>query len=192
MNAAHTLLARAAQSAAADTVLFARLIGARIDNDDLPLLGLDAPTFGALIARHFAFAIPFDFADAVLWSPHLAFVRDLHTLLMQEDVTKTHNPDDARCLAAIISTACLRPDHLWRDLGLNGRDDVTAMLERHYPALVARNVTQMRWKKFLAQEVARAKGVTPIDSTIQAPGCPGCEDYAFCYPTTPATPPSKA
>jgi nitrogen fixation protein NifQ len=39
-------------------------------------------------------------------------------------------------------------------------------------------VKNLRWKKFLAQEVALANG----RAVTFAPGCPGCEDFAFCYP----------
>jgi nitrogen fixation protein NifQ len=84
---------------------------------------------------------------------------------------------DTECLASIIAHACLRPDHLWRDLGLTGRDEVTDMLSRYFPALVARNVDGMRWKKFLARELALSLGMTPQP----APGCPGCEDFGFCF-----------
>ncbi len=52
------------------------------------------------------------------------------------------------------------------------------MLTRHYPELIVRNVENLRWKKFLAQQVAHANGVAPM----YAPGCPGCEDFGFCYP----------
>ena len=84
---------------------------------------------------------------------------------------------DTECLASIIAHACLRPDHLWRDLGLNGRDEVTNMLSRYFPVLVARNVDGMRWKKFLARELALSLGMAPQP----APGCPGCEDFGFCF-----------
>ncbi|WP_244817834.1 nitrogen fixation protein NifQ [Caballeronia sp. Lep1P3] len=182
MNAtAHALLARAAHPVSADSRLFARLVGARIDMDDVSLLGLDAPALEALIARHFPGARDsvrtMRTRVALRESPHWAFVRDLRALLLRHDPTKDARPDDAQCLATIIAAACLRPDHLWRDLGLDSRDDVTAMLERHYPELVARNTAQMRWKKFLAYELARANGVAPEC----APGCPGCEDFAHCY-----------
>lgn len=173
--AARALLGRAIDPHAPDTVLFARLVGARIEAGDLPVLGLDAGELAKLIGRHFPGAT---FGHFLHLTPRTAFTRDLHALLMWHDRTATRHRDDARCLAAIICAASLRPDHLWRDLGLSGRDDVTGMLDRHYPALVARNVANLRWKKFLAQEVAHARGEAPTC----APGCPGCEDYAFCYP----------
>ncbi|SAK43494.1 hydrogenase [Caballeronia pedi] len=179
MNApARALLAHAAHPDAPDTVLFARLIGARIESNDLLLLGLDAGAFTALIGRHFPGAAVDRAPGAILSSPHRVFVRDLHGLLMWHDRTANRYREDAFCLATIIAAASLRPDHLWRDLGLGGRDDVSEMLARHYPVLVARNVANLRWKKFLAQEVAYARGVAPTC----APGCPGCEDYGVCYP----------
>jgi nitrogen fixation protein NifQ len=180
-DAARALWSRATDPASADTMLFARLIGARIEKNETPLLGLDAAEFAALMHRHFpgaAFPAP---AEAPRFAPHQGFVRDLHALLMWHDRTAARHPEDAHCLATIIAAASLRPDHLWRDLGLASREDVTAMLDRHYPDLIARNVANLRWKKFFAQQVAHANGTMPTC----APGCPGCEDYTFCYPDKP-------
>jgi len=77
----------------------------------------------------------------------------------------------------VLAQACLRPDHLWRDLGLKGRDDVTALLTRHYPGLVARNTQNLRWKKFLAYSAFEHAGLP----AAAAPGCSDCEDRGFCY-----------
>jgi len=173
------LLAGVRDARVPDTRLFARLIAARIDAGDPAALGLGREDFAALMARHFPDAA----LDVALPEQPLAdaplFVAELIALLLQFD-----RPDaaadaaDARCLATILGAACLRPDHLWRDLGLSGRDDVTDLLTRHYPALVARNTANLRWKAFLAQEVALAHGRVPGP----APGCPGCEDFGHCFP----------
>lgn len=160
-----------------DSVLFARLLDARIGQGDLNLLGLDSHALGALIDRHFVDDASLEMAKGIA-APQHPFFDELRGLLVWNDVTANEHREDARCLASIIAATSLRPDHLWRDLGLSGRDDVTAMLERHYPQLIARNVENLRWKKFLAQEVAHAKGEAPTC----APGCPGCEDFGFCYP----------
>jgi nitrogen fixation protein NifQ len=178
-RAARVLLACALDPAAADTIAFARLIGARLPLGELLLLGLSRDALDALMARHFPRAERLaDVPTAMAWSPHWGFVSELRALLLDYDVTAATHVGDAQCLATIIATACLRPDHLWRDLGLNGRDDVTCILQRHYPGLIARNVMNLRWKKFLAQEVALANGREPTF----APGCPGCEDFSLCYP----------
>ena len=86
--------------------------------------------------------------------------------------------EDARFLAIIVANACLRPDHLWRDLGLQDREAVTAMLSTYFPAIVEKNSRNVRWKKFLASDMAISLGQMPAP----APGCPGCEDFGVCFP----------
>ncbi|QND98954.1 NifQ [Burkholderia cenocepacia] len=174
----------AANADVPDAQLFGTLVTARAGRNELSLLGLSPDQFTGLLARQFphlrsvdTVALTSAVAPLPLPATHSAFVATLHARLMDEA-----NPavarDDADCLAAIIAHACLRPDHLWRDLGLDGRDAVTAMLARFFPTLAARNVAHLRWKKFLAQEVAASLGVPPGP----APGCPGCEDFGFCFP----------
>ncbi|MBN3754505.1 nitrogen fixation protein NifQ [Paraburkholderia sp. Tr-20389] len=173
------LLDRALNRDSSDTVMFARLIGAKIASDELLHPGLTRAALDALLSRHFSHvALPHAAPEPIAASEHRAFVDAMHAMLLQHESSLAATDDDAQCLATIIATACLRPDHLWRDLGLDGRDDVTAILTRHYPRLVARNTDGMRWKKFLARELALAEGRAPAP----APGCPGCEDYGFCYP----------
>ena len=161
----------------ADTRLFARLIAARDARDELALLGLNAPAWRGLLARHFMRARVPVLPVSVMPSEHASFVHALHALLVA-NASSAVDPDDANCLATIIAHACLRPDHLWRDLGLAGRDEVTWMLTRYFPVLVERNVDNLRWKKFLAAQYALSSGLPPGP----APGCPGCEDYGYCFP----------
>jgi nitrogen fixation protein NifQ len=181
-----SLLDCAVNRTRADTVTFARLIGAKLASGDLPDLGLPRDTLGALTARHFPDAVrtgalPLEaFPEHAAATPHQPFVDDLRKLLLRHQRQPIANAIDAWCLASIIATACLRPDHLWRDLGLDDRNDVTDILTRHYPKLIARNVDSLRWKRFLAEQVALDKGRSPGP----APGCPGCEDFGFCFPKT--------
>ncbi|MGF6972218.1 hypothetical protein QFZ94_000645 [Paraburkholderia sp. JPY465] len=85
-------------------------------------------------------------------------------------------PDDP-LMNDCIAHACLRPDHLWRDLGLAGRDDVTWMFTRYFPTLVERNIDNLRWKKFLASQCALPLGLEPGP----APGCPGCRTTGTAF-----------
>lgn len=148
--------------ASPDAWLFARLVAAREVRDELVQLGVPHDQLGVLFERYLAHVEPPGPAVSTLLkrADHVGFVGALHRLLLAH-VAATVRGDDARCLAAIIAHACLRPEHLWRDLGLNGRDDVTRMLERYFPTLVARNVGGLRWEKFLAREMALSTGVIP-------------------------------
>lgn len=174
-------LGAATNAASPDTQLFAKLIATRDVRNELALLGLKAPAWRALLARHFACAAapaaPAAMPLVVDSGGHVEFVHTLHALLLTH-ASAAVNADDAHCLASIIAHACLRPDHLWRDLGLAGRDEVTWMLTRYFPTLVALNVANLRWKKFLAEQRALSLGLVPGPS----PGCPGCEDYGHCLP----------
>lgn len=170
-----------AHSRSDDTVLFARLIAAREVRGELPLLGLAPAQLDALFARHFPWSTLHREATNAVLPPlldagHAGFVAALRTLLLEHAATQPL-ADDAYCVASIVAHACLRPDHLWRDLGLDGRDDVTRMLTRYFPSLIARNTEGLRWKKFLARELAYAQGTEPGP----APGCPACEDFGFCF-----------
>jgi nitrogen fixation protein NifQ len=178
------LLAGASDASSPDAILFAALISARDIRSELALTGWSRAQLDALVARHFPHcAQPVTSACPVAVvlqnEMHADFVAGLRALLLEHQGPLVRY-DDTECLASLIAHACLRPDHLWRDLGLSGRDAVSAMLERYFPTLVARNVANLRWKKFLAQELALAKGAEPGP----APGCPGCEDFAFCFPTS--------
>ncbi|WP_175997265.1 nitrogen fixation protein NifQ [Burkholderia stabilis] len=178
------LLSATNSSDSSDARLFGTLVAARACRNELSLLGLSPGQLTGLLARQFPRLPATDAAEfaptiamALLPAEHSAFVATLHARLMN-DANPAVARDDADCLASIIAHACLRPDHLWRDLGLDGRDAVSAMLDRYFPALAARNVAHLRWKRFLAQEVAASLGVPPGP----APGCPGCEDFGFCFP----------
>lgn len=170
-----------------DAWLFARLVAAREVRGELALLGVPRAQLEALAARHFASALSVDLhgearahsrhGEAIVDTSHAAFATAMRDFLLTLAAPQV-DADDARCLASIVAHACLRPDHLWRDLGLRGREDVTRMLERFFPDIVARNVEGLRWKKLLARELALTRGEAPGP----APGCPGCEDFGFCFP----------
>nr|WP_301273391.1 nitrogen fixation protein NifQ [Burkholderia multivorans] len=179
-----SLLSSAVDPRNPDARLFAALVAARASRNELALLGLSHAQLTRLLARHFpalsrdvAAALAAPFVVRSLPPAHATFVATLHALLMR-DIGAAVAVDDADCVASIVAHACLRGDHLWRDLGLDGRDAVAAMLDRYFPAVAARNVGQLRWKKFLAQEAAASLGLPPGP----APGCPGCEDFPVCFP----------
>ena len=80
-------------------------------------------------------------------------------------------------MIAIIVAGCLGSDHLWQDLGLWSRSQLSAMLHYNFPELAAKNDQDMKWKKFLYKQLCEAEGLY----LCRAPSCNVCIDYAKCY-----------
>jgi nitrogen fixation protein NifQ len=80
-------------------------------------------------------------------------------------------------MASIVASACLGSDHLWQDLGLWCREDLSNLMLRNFPALAEKNVHNMKWKKFLYKQLCIAEGVY----VCRAPSCDICVDYPVCF-----------
>jgi nitrogen fixation protein NifQ len=80
-------------------------------------------------------------------------------------------------LATIVARRAMRPDHLWQDLGLANRGELNALISRHFPALHAGNVANMRWKKYFYRRLCEAEGF----ALCTAPSCGVCRDFADCF-----------
>lgn len=108
-------------------------------------------------------------------------VDDVRTLLLE-----FAQGEAAPWLASTVAVACLGDNHLWQDLGLPSRAALSQLLRAYFPALVARNHGDMKWKKFLYKELCDRAQVL-----CRAPSCAVCSDYAFCFGPEegPALPP---
>jgi len=80
-------------------------------------------------------------------------------------------------ISEILVAACMGMDHLWQDLGLWSRSDLSELLQRNFPALAAKNNQDMKWKKFLYKQLCDQKGVY----VCRAPSCDVCADYDHCF-----------
>lgn len=80
-------------------------------------------------------------------------------------------------LIGILVAGCLGDDHLWQDLGLWSRGDLSQLISFNFPELAARNVHDMKWKKFLYKQLCEAEGIY----VCRAPSCQVCADYVRCY-----------
>lgn len=81
------------------------------------------------------------------------------------------NPQHAAWLAHGIAAAATGSRHLWEDLGMAGRDDVSHLLQQYFEPLFLRNTTNLKWKRFLFDELGS-----------HAPDCARCDNYSACYP----------
>jgi nitrogen fixation protein NifQ len=80
-------------------------------------------------------------------------------------------------LAAMIARRAQSPNHLWQDLGLRNRGDLSRLMTRHFRPLAARNSSDMKWKKFLYRMICRDAGY----SICTAPSCGECTDFEYCF-----------
>jgi nitrogen fixation protein NifQ len=80
-------------------------------------------------------------------------------------------------LAAIVARRAQRPNHLWQDLGLRHRRELSWLMERHFEPLATRNAADMKWKKFLYRMICRDTGFL----ICSAPICTECSDFDACF-----------
>ncbi len=120
-------------------------------------------------------------------------LRETLATVLPRDVAITRTPDEAclrellgratngtpvsLCFATIIARRCLQPNHLWQDLGLRNRRELSWLMERHFPMLASRNRSDMKWKKFLYRTICRDEGF----GLCVAPVCDECSDYEGCF-----------
>jgi nitrogen fixation protein NifQ len=82
-----------------------------------------------------------------------------------------------RWLAAMIARRAIEPNHLWEDLGLRDRSELTHLLTRHFAPIAARNTNNMRWKRFFYRALCEAEGLVMCKSPV----CTCCSDFSLCF-----------
>jgi len=90
--------------------------------------------------------------------------------------TSSGSPFEKR-LARMLARRAQSPNHLWQDLGLRDRGELSRLMTDHFRALAARNTGDMKWKKFLYRMICRDVGY----SICTAPSCSECCDFEKCF-----------
>ena len=80
-------------------------------------------------------------------------------------------------LAAIVARRAMQPNHLWQDLGLTNRSELSALMLRHFAPLAVRNSQDMKWKKFFYRMICRDDSYR----LCAAPSCSECCDFSECF-----------
>lgn len=83
----------------------------------------------------------------------------------------------SRVLAFLIARRSMEGGHLWEDLGLPDRTMLTSIMRQFFPDLAARNVDNMRWKRFFFRQLCEADGLSHCTS----PTCCTCPDVELCF-----------
>ena len=113
-------------------------------------------------------------------------VVDLTALLLDHADPQAGPPDWRNAAAHAVAVACLGDQHLWQDLLLANRGELNTLMRWWFPALVAKNSGDMKWKKFLYRQLCEREDIL----ICKSPSCAVCSDYALCFeaPDAPAEP----
>ena len=138
--------------------------------------GLPPAAFRSLLSLHFpafdldSFPNPGRGPDGA----RQAETDELQHLLLQG---RAADKPEAELIASVVAVACLGSDHLWQDLGVWNRNDLSDLLTLYFPRLAERNTADMKWKKFFYKQLCQAEGI----HTCRAPSCEVCIDYQACF-----------
>ena len=105
---------------------------------------------------------------------------DDEEIAMVRDLLLAHRSSEGnlgRWLAAMIARRAMEPNHLWEDLGLRERSELTRLLARHFAPIAARNTKNMRWKRFFYRALCESDGFVMCTTPV----CTECRDFDLCF-----------
>jgi len=156
--------------------IFAIAIGeASDDRSVVDGVGLGRPEILQLAAELFPDALP-DLADAV-GNTAPAVDEEEQSLRDILSMFATGSSRLETYLVAMIARRCKSPHHLWQDLGLRDRRELSVLMQRHFARLADKNRQDMKWKKFLYRMVCGSEGFTLCTSPV----CSECDDFKDCF-----------
>ena len=110
-------------------------------------------------------------------------VVDLTALLLDHADPQAGPPEWRHAAAHAVAVACLGDNHLWQDLLLTNRGELNTLMRWWFPALVAKNSGDMKWKKFFYRQLCEREDIL----ICKSPSCAVCSDHALCFETTDRT-----
>ncbi|WP_414645169.1 nitrogen fixation protein NifQ [Bradyrhizobium sp.] len=137
--------------------------------------GLSDQEFNDLLAGHFPAAMVRAFA----WMPKSAGELDDETIMVRDLLLGQRSTDGevGRWLAAMVARRAMEPNHLWEDLGLRERPELSRLLTRHFAPLATRNTRNMRWKRFFYRMLCEDDGFVMCTTPV----CTQCNDFDLCF-----------
>lgn len=138
-------------------------------------MGLSMNEFRSMMDHHFPGA-PYEMPDAehVAQPDRSDEIDEIYRLLL---LNRANQSDSELWIAMVIAIGCMGSDHLWQDMGLWSRRDLTSLMNRNFPSL--RNDKNMKWKKYLYKQLCETEGIY----TCRSPSCEVCADYQLCFST---------
>ncbi|MGZ8409660.1 MAG: nitrogen fixation protein NifQ [Hyphomicrobium sp.] len=178
MNLSYDVLIAAGTGEPEDRHVFACALGVAALDPAVPLtegLGLAPASLLTIIETYFPDIRPLVVipADASAGTDAIE-EPDLRRLLLDH---RSRGVVEEEWLAAILARRSLGANHLWQDLGLFHRRELSKLLHRHFHSLAAQNVNDMKWKKFFYRQLCERDGIL----ICKAPNCAVCTDFGLCF-----------
>jgi nitrogen fixation protein NifQ len=156
----------------------ARILSSWLTNNGvLPAaLGMEDDDFRDMVANNFNnHALLSNAADKPLFDrERVPEWEDVVNLLLEY---RAGTDVSEKWVAQIVAAACMGFDHLWQDLGLWNRSELSQLFVLNFPELANRNTKDMKWKKFLYKQLCERDGTY----VCRAPSCDVCADYKACF-----------
>lgn len=104
-------------------------------------------------------------------------IDDLMSLLRDHADPAAGLAADLDAVAWAIACASLGDQHLWQDLGLTSRSELSMLIDHWFPRLAALNTHNMKWKRFMYKQLCLREDLL----ICKAPSCGVCCDYGVCF-----------
>ncbi|WP_063203450.1 nitrogen fixation protein NifQ [Bradyrhizobium sp. AT1] len=116
---------------------------------------------------------------AVAWISRSDTMGDDETMMVRDLLLAQRSSEGevGRWLAAMVARRAMEPNHLWEDLGLRERAELSRLLMRHFAPLAARNTRNMRWKRFFYRMLCEDDGFVMCTTPV----CTQCNDFDLCF-----------
>ncbi len=137
--------------------------------------GLSEQQCNNLLAGYFPSATVRAFA----WMPRSDAEIDDETIMVRDLLLAQRSTDGevGGWLAAMVARRAMEPNHLWEDLGLRERPELSRLLTRHFAPLASRNTKNMRWKRFFYRMLCEDDGFVMCTTPV----CTQCNDFDLCF-----------
>jgi len=104
-------------------------------------------------------------------------VADVVALLLDHADPQAGPSEWLEAAATAVAVACLGDNHLWQDLLLANRGELNAIMRHWFPAIVAKNSGDMKWKKFFYRQLCERAEIL----ICKSPSCGVCTDQPVCF-----------
>ena len=135
--------------------------------------GLGTRRFVSLVERLFPGAQPGEPPPVSALFPAVEY-GDLMRLLLEH---RSRRGEETELVAHAMAIACLGASHLWEDMHLDNRAELSSLIRAYFWSLAALNARDMKWKNFFYKQICAREGF----NACRAPRCEECCDQERCF-----------